>query len=151
MCSKDIIEKAINDFNKFIEFIESEKPQLSVKRGVLGKKDSFNLNHVLSYKKDASKPNYTRDQYPIIDLIFSLALAGGLYIKANDKKGKAVLIRTSANKDFKNLNMHEKYIFLLQTYWTKYDFNTKFCHFLNGISIYNIFLYWLMHINLKGL
>ncbi|MDP3011848.1 MAG: plasmid pRiA4b ORF-3 family protein [Candidatus Hydromicrobium sp.] len=139
MCFIDRIVKATDDFNKFIKFIESEKPHLSAKRGVLGKKDSFKLNQILYNKKDVSKPNYNQDQYPIIDLMFSLALAGGLCIKANDEKEKAVLLKTSANNDFKNLNMYEKYVFLLQTYWSKYDFDAKFSRFLNGISIYNIF------------
>lgn len=136
--NKDLIEKAIGDFDTFNNFIESEKLFLSAKRGEIGKKDSFKLNQILYYKKDVSKPNYTQYQYPIIDLMFSLALAGSLYVKASEK-GKAVLLETSANKDFKNLNIHEKYVFLLQTYWTKYDFDTKFSRFLSVDYIYNTF------------
>ena len=63
-------------FDKFINFIESEIPNLSIKRGHLGKKDSFRLKQILYYKKDAEKPNYTQCQYPVIDLMFSLVVAG---------------------------------------------------------------------------
>ena len=39
-------------------------------------------------KKEVNAPNYNQDQYPMIDLMFSLSLAGKLYIKSNDEKGK---------------------------------------------------------------
>ena len=133
---KNRIEKTIGDFDTFIKFVESEKPPLSVKRGEIGKKDSFKLNQKLYHKKDVCKPNYT--QYPVIDFMFSLALAGNIYVKAIEK-GRAILVETSANESFKNLNLYEKYIFLLQTYWTKYDFSTKFSGFLGVDYFYNFF------------
>ncbi len=126
MCLKDKIEVTINEFEKFIEFIKCEKPGLSAKKGVFGKKDSFKLNQILGYKKNVNKPNYTQDQYPVIDLMFLLALAGRFYIKANDEKGKAVLVKTPALESYQRLNLHEKYVYLLQTYWTKYDFDANF-------------------------
>ena len=57
--NKDRIEKAIGDFDTFNNFIKSERPFLSAKRGEMGKKDSFKLNQILYHKKDISKPNYT--------------------------------------------------------------------------------------------
>jgi len=136
--NKDLIEKAIGDFDTFNDFIKSEKLFLSAKRGEMGKKDSFKLNQILYHKKDVSKPNYTQYQYPIIDLMFSLAIAGNLYVKASEK-GRAILVETSANESFKNLNLYEKYLFLLQTYWTKYDFSTNFSGFLSVDYFYNFF------------
>jgi len=138
MYFKGRIEKAIGDFDTFNNFIKSEKSFLSAKRGEMGKKDSFKLNQILYHKKDVSKPNYTQYQYPVINLMFSLALAGNLYIKASEK-GKAILVETSANESFQNLNIYEKYVFLLQTYWTNYDFNTKFSEFLSVGFFYNFF------------
>ena len=139
MYFKDKIEKAICDFDTFNNFIKSEKPPLSAKRGEMGKRDSFRLNQILYHKKDISKPNYTQYQYPVIDLMFSLALAGNLYVKANEK-GKAVLVKTSASESFNNLNIYEKYVFLLQTYWTKYEFDIKFSGFLSVGFFYNFFV-----------
>ena len=135
---KNRIEKVIGDFDTFIKFVESEKPPLSVKRGEIGKKDSFKINQKLYHKKNVCKPNYTQYQYPVIELMFSLALEGNLYIKAIEK-GRAILVETSANESFKNLNLYEKYIFLLQTYWTKYDFSTRFSGFSCVDYFYNFF------------
>src|SRR5665647_852341 len=82
------ISATINDFERFVEFNESEKPILSARQGVFGKKDSFKLNMLLENKKEVNAPNYNQDQYPEIDLMFSLALVAKLYIKANDEMGK---------------------------------------------------------------
>lgn len=126
MCFTDRIEVTINEFEKFIEFIECEKPGLSAKKGVLGKKDSFKLNQILCHKKNVSRPNYNQDQYPVIDFMFSMVLVGRLYVKANDEKGKAVLVKTPVLESYQLLNLHEKYVYLLQTYWTKYNFDANF-------------------------
>lgn len=133
---KNRIGKTVSDFDTFINFIESEKPSLSLKRGELGKKDSFKLNQMLYHKKVVSKSNYTQYQYPAIHLMFLLALYGNLYVRANEK-GRAILLKTSACEDFKNLNIYEKYIFLLQTYWTKYEFDNNLSGILCIKYIYN--------------
>ncbi|AVK46921.1 hypothetical protein AXY43_02165 [Clostridium sp. MF28] len=132
------INSAINDFEKFIEFIENEKPILSATQEVLGRKDCYNLNMILENKKDVINPSYNQDKYYAIDLMFSLVLASKLYIKANDEKGKVRLFKTDKLESFQNLNEDEKYIFLLQTYWTQYDFETKFDRTHNIAAFYNI-------------
>jgi hypothetical protein len=132
------INVTISDFERFIEFNESEKPILSVKLGVFGKKDCLKLNMLLENKKEVSAPNYNQDQYPAIDLMFSLALFSKLYIRANDEKGKLKLIKTPNIESFQSLNEYEKYVFLLQTYWTKYDFEKKFDRWINIAAFYNI-------------
>jgi hypothetical protein len=135
---KNILQTTIGEFEKFIEFIENEKPVLSARQGVLGKKDSFKLNKILHYKKNVSEPNYTQAQYPVIDLMFSLALAGGLYVRAHDERDKAALVKTPLKDNFQDLNLCEKYVYLLQTYWTKYNFDGKSDHWRHIISFYNI-------------
>lgn len=140
MCFIDRVEVTTNEFEKFIKFIEREKPGLSAKKGVLGKKDSFKLNQILCHKRNVSGPNYNQDQYPVIDLMFSLALAGRLYVKANDEKGKAVLVKTPVLESYQQLNLHEKYIYLLQTYWTKYDFDAKFGRWMLASSFRNLLI-----------
>ncbi|MDD4569223.1 MAG: hypothetical protein PHE70_03730 [Tepidanaerobacteraceae bacterium] len=120
------IQTTVREFEKFINFNESESPVLSAKQGVLGKKDSYRLNEMLSYNRDVKGPNYTQNQYPIVDLLFTLSLAGRLHVKASNDKGKPALIETNVMESYKSLNQYEKYAFLLQTYWTKYDFRGKF-------------------------
>lgn len=132
------ISATINDFERFEEFNESEKPILSARQGVFGKKDSFKLNMLLENKKEVNAPNYNQDQYPMIDLMFSLSLAGKLYIKASDEKGKLKLLKTPNLESFHSLNEYEKYVFLLQTYWTKYAFEEKFDRWIDITAFYNI-------------
>lgn len=131
------INGTINDFEKFIEFIEKERPILSATQEVLGRKDCYNLNMLLENKKNVATPSYNQDKYYVIDLMFTLSLASKLYIKANDEKGKVRLFKTPKLESFQNLNEDEKYIFLLQTYWTKYNFEIKFDRIHIG-AFYNI-------------
>ena len=135
------IEKCLNDFDEFIEFNETEKPALSAKVGVLGKKDSFKLNSLLVNQKTVTAPNYNQDQYPVIDLMFELALQGRLYYKGNDVKGKSALVKTPRLDSYFALNKAEKYAFLLQTYWTKYEFLEKFDRWLPIWAFYNFLVY----------
>jgi hypothetical protein len=129
-----MIETTIKEFKKFTDFIAKESPKLSAKLGVMGKKDAYKLNLSLCYKRDVAGPNYTQSQYPVIDLMFSLALSGGLYVKANNEKRRPALLETSALESYTSLNLYEKYIFLLRTYWTKYDFEKLGG---NRLSVYN--------------
>lgn len=134
---KGTIETTLSEFEKFIGFIRNEHPILTSKLEVLGKNDSYKLNKLLHYKKDVSGPNYNQEKYPVIDLMFSLALSGKLFTKANNEKGKLTLIETEAMGSFEKLNKNEKYTFLLQTYWTKYNFIEKFNGWLAD-TFYNI-------------
>jgi len=54
--------------------------------------------------------------------MFNLALLGGLYRKAGDEKADIYLENTSLKMQFDKLNSYEKYCFLLETFWTKFDF-----------------------------
>lgn len=94
----------VGEFEKFINFIESEKPVLSPKQGVLGKKDAYRLNEMLCYKRDVKGPSYTQNKYPMVDLLFTLSMAGRLYVRANSDKGKPILIETNIMESYKFLN-----------------------------------------------
>jgi hypothetical protein len=54
--------------------------------------------------------------------MFNLAVLSGLYRKAGDDKAEIYLESTSLKLQFDNLNKYEKYCFLLETFWTKFDF-----------------------------
>jgi len=145
-CEK--ISTCISDFNHFIEFIKDEAPVLSAKLGVLGKKDSYKLNSMLVNQKIVTVPNYNQDQYPVIDLMFELALLGKLYYKGDNGKGNPTLIKTPMLDSYLALNEAEKYVFLLQTYWTKYEFIEKFDQWLPITAFYN-FLAGIANSNLQ--
>lgn len=134
----DKIRNAIKDFGKFIEFVEAEKPILSATQEILSRKDCYNLNMLLENKKDVEKPSYNQDKYYAIDLMFELSLSSKLFIKVSDEKGKVRLLKTNKLEDYLDLNEDEKYVFMLQSYWTKYDFEIKFDRLHNIAAFYNI-------------
>jgi hypothetical protein len=115
------INATVNDFTVFCNYVEEKKPVLSKRKAVLGKNDLYELNSLLFYKKEVASPNFQQESYPIIDLIFNLALLGKLYVKAADAKGNVYLTRTTSKDEFDVLNIYEKYAFILETFWTKYD------------------------------
>lgn len=119
--SEQDISATVNDFTVFCHFVDEKKPALSKRRGALGKNDLFELNSLLNYKKEVAAPNFQQESYPVIDLIFNLALLGKLYVKAADAKGNVYLTRTIRKDEFDALNIYEKYAFLFETFWTRYD------------------------------
>jgi len=129
----DGLQVIVDEFERFIKFVEEHKPKLSSKKLHLGKKDAFGLNSLLQNKRAVKGPHYTQEQYPMIDLLYSLARDGELYVIGNDHKGSIVLTKTPRLEEYMELNIYEKYIFLLQTYLTTYDFKNKFSYM--GLSM----------------
>lgn len=137
---ENYILPCIQDFEAFLKYIGEERPVLSPKRGVLGKKHSFNLNSRLNYKRDVSAPYYQQDHYFIIDLMFSLAINSRLVIVVNDEKGKSYFDKTVRAESFMKLNNFEKYVFLLESYWSRYDFDLKVPKWWGMKSLYNLLI-----------
>lgn len=115
------ISATVNDFTAFCDYIDEKKPILSKRKAVLGKNDLFEINSLFYYKRDVTAPNYQQESYSVIDLIFNLVLLGKLYVKAADSKGNVYLTRTERKDEFDALNIYEKYAFLVETFWTRYD------------------------------
>lgn len=115
------IENTVTDFLSFCNYIDGKKPVLSKKKGALGKKDLFAINSLLFHRKEVSAPNYRQESYPIINLIFNLALLGELYVRVADNKRNVYLNKTERKDEFDILNIYEKYVFLLEIFWIKYD------------------------------
>lgn len=101
----------VDEFERFIKFVEEQKPKLSSKKLHLGKKDTFALNLLLQNKRAVRGPHYTQEQYPMIDLLYFLALDGELYVIGNDHKGSIVFTKTPRLEEYMELNIYEKYIF----------------------------------------
>ncbi len=109
--------KIVNDFKVFCDYLETEKPILSAKKGVLGNKDAFNLNARLYYQRDVDRPNYQQEHYYCLDFLYFLALEGQLFVKVKDEKDRLRLQGTKRLEQFQQLNRYEQYVFLLETYW----------------------------------
>lgn len=82
------IEPLLDDFHAFCNFVEREKPLLTKKRAVLGKKEAFNLNARLYFKRELSAPNYQQEQYYCVDLLFALALPASCTAKQQTMAGR---------------------------------------------------------------
>ena len=115
------ISNTVHDFMIFCGYLDQKRPKLSDRKSVLGKNDLFALNKLLINQKEVSAPNYMQESYPVIDLMFNLAVLGKLYLKTGDEKGKVFLTSTERKVEFDNLNLFEKYAFLLETFWTQFD------------------------------
>lgn len=118
---QDVLATVI-DFQTFCHYIEERQPMLSKQKEVLGKNDLFKINGLLHFRKEVSAPNYQQESYPVIDLMFNLAVSGKLYLKTGDIKGNVYLERTIRKDEFNALNSFEKYSFLFETFWTRFDF-----------------------------
>lgn len=131
----------IEDFDVFINFILEKDPDLSNRTQVLGKNHCFELNSQLHFQKDVIKASHNQDQYIAIDLFFRLAVKSRLFCIQINSKNKFKLVKTVYLEEFLNLNIYEKYVFLLEGFWTTYDFEEElsnstleFFQFLNVIS-----------------
>ncbi|QXE20687.1 hypothetical protein [Clostridium sp. 001] len=124
---KDILP-FIEDFGAFINFILEKDPDLSNKTQVLGKNLCFELNSHLHFQRTAIKASYTQEQYIAIDLFFKLAVKSRLFLIQINNKNKFKLIKTVCLEEFLNLNIYEKYVFLLEVFWTTYDFEEELRH-----------------------
>jgi len=121
---KDILP-FIKDFDIFINFILEKNPNLTNKTQVLGKNDCFELNSQLHFQRTAIKASYTQDQYVAIDLFFKLSVKSNLFFMQINSKNKFELIKTVCLEEFLDLNIYEKYLFLLESFWSKYEFNEE--------------------------
>ena len=143
---KDILP-FIKDFDTFINFILEKYPNLSNRSQVLGKNDCFELNSQLYFKKDASKASYTQEQYIAIDLFFTLAVKSKLFLIQTNSKNKFKLIKTARLEEFLDLNIYEKYVFLIESFWTEYEFEEVL---RNGILEFFELIYVISRTNIKN-
>jgi hypothetical protein len=116
------IVATINDFDTFCSYIDQCRPKLLQRMEVLGKNDLFELNNQLFFRKDVSAPHFLQESYPYIDLIFNLSLLSGLYRKVGNDKAIIYLESTTRKTEYDGLNPFEKYYFLLEIFWTKFNF-----------------------------
>lgn len=137
----------IKDFDTFINFILEKDPNLSDKKQVLGKNDCFELNSQLNFKKKTDKASYIQEQYITIELMFLLATESKLFLVEINSKNKFKLVKTSQLDEFIKLNIYERYVFLLECFWTKYDFEKKLRY---NVQIFYELTYIISKSNLHG-
>jgi hypothetical protein len=107
--NEQAIRNTVDDFQKFCRYIEENKPVLTKKKTQLGKKDLFEINTLLHFRKEVAAPNYQQESYPVIDLIFQLCIGGKLFRKTADAKGNISLTGTPGKAEFDQLNWESAY------------------------------------------
>jgi hypothetical protein len=70
--NEQAILNTLDDFHKFCRYTEENKPVLTKAKTNLGKKDLFEINALLHFRKVVAAPNYQQESYPVIDLMFQL-------------------------------------------------------------------------------
>lgn len=120
--NEQAIHNTIDDFHKFCRYIADNHPVLTKAKTQLGKKDLFEINALLHFRKEVAAPNYVQESYPVIDLMFQLCTAGKLFRKTADAKGNISLTGTPGKAEFDQLNNFEQYAFLFETFWCTFDF-----------------------------
>jgi hypothetical protein len=120
--NEQAIHKTVYDFDRFCRYIVEKNPVLTKTKTQLGKKDLFEINALLHFRKEVAAPNYQQESYLVIDLMFHLCTEGKLFRKTADAKGKILLTGTPGKAQFDQLNNFEKYVFLFETFWCYFDF-----------------------------
>ncbi len=119
---KENIINIVNDFDTFCKYIDNNRIKLTKQRKEIGRNDAFEINKNLYFKENVTKPNYPQKSYVFTNFMFQLCKESKLYKHEGDSKGNVYLIRTNRMDDVDKLNEFEKYVFLLETYWTDYNF-----------------------------
>ncbi|MZQ99665.1 MAG: hypothetical protein GT601_18520, partial [Acidaminobacter sp.] len=119
------VQDTVSDFQAFIHYLDTERPKLTKRTGRLSKKDLFAINVLLKHKKDLIEPSATQDAYPSIRLMFELAQLSKLYTIQPMGKSSLILGRSINMDAYEKLNVFEKYVYLFETFWTKYDFEAE--------------------------
>jgi hypothetical protein len=120
--NEQAIRNTVDDFHKFCRYIEENKPALTKTKAQLGKKNLFQINALLHFRKDVAAPNYQQESYLVIDLMFRLCIGGKLFRKTTNAKGNILLTGAPGKAEFDQLNDFEQYAFLFETFWCSFDF-----------------------------
>ncbi len=120
--NEQAIHITIDNFHKLCRYIADNNPVLTKTKTQLGKKDLFEINDLLHFRKEVAAPNYQQESYPVIDLLFQLCTGGKLFRKTADAKGNILLTDTPAKAEFDQLNNFEQYAFLFETFWCTFNF-----------------------------
>lgn len=123
------IQATVDDFQIFFNYLDTNKPKLTKRTGRLPAKDLFAINALLNHKKAFDQPGAFQDAYPSIHLMFEVAQLGKLYAMQQAGKSALILGRTANMEAYEKLNIYEKYVYLFELYWIKYDFETAIPEF----------------------
>lgn len=127
--TKNIVRKSfprelIIDFDSFINYVNHDAIQLTVKQEHISRKYLPSINAQLSIKAENISKNAEQSYYPYIHFFFYIALASGLVQVVSPTSSHTHLVITDRWSDYKQLTEPEKYLFLLETFWVDVNWST---------------------------
>lgn len=111
----------LRDFATFCQYLNTHKIILTATNEFISGKDLFELNQKMSDPLPDTTTRTDQTLYPLLHLLFHIALAGKLFSKFPGKGRKIVLKPTERLLLYEELKPAEKYFFLLETFWVDSD------------------------------
>jgi len=112
----------LKDFAAFIQYLKSHPIALTKVNEFISGKDLFELNKQMTHPFPNTVIRTTQNFYPLFHLFYHLILGGNLFQKVYEK-GRLVLKPTDRLQLYEDLKPAEKYLFLLETFWTDTDWD----------------------------
>lgn len=108
-------------FAAFFSFVKEHKVTLTSKYDFISRNFCFDLNGKLAVQATDITPTSPQTRYPMIQLMFQLALVGRLLIKrpAVKNKHQLILVPTERLAIYEDLTPVEQYFFLLEMLWVE--------------------------------
>ncbi len=111
----------IRDFATFCQYLKTHKIILTATNEFISGKHLYELNQKMTDPLPDTTTRTYQTLYPLLHLLFHIALAGKLFRKFPGKSSKIVLKPTERLLLYEELKPAEKYFFLLETFWVDAD------------------------------
>ncbi|MCK8825739.1 plasmid pRiA4b ORF-3 family protein [Fuchsiella alkaliacetigena] len=112
----------LKDFPVFINYLEENEIQLTVKNQNLRGPDLYEMNQMIYHTVPDTTKRSRQRIYPVLHLFYHLVLAGKLF-KKESRGSKSLLVPTERLEEYQELTLTEKYMFLLETFWVDCDWD----------------------------
>jgi len=110
----------VEDFDKFMNYIQNHPIQITKKKGYISRKHLPFINEQLSIQAK-NVTNYSQQEYyPYIHFFYHLAIGAHLFDKELSRNHLSLTDRWSL---YQELSEAEKYCFLLETFWVDIDWS----------------------------
>ena len=123
--SEKDVSATVSDFLVFCDFIEATKPSATAK-GDLSTKGCYEVNKILSIKRENAKLTDRMHQYPEVSLWFSVAIETGVIAQSDVKGGKTIYDATEKYPLFKQLNAFTQYMTIFQVWYCFIDIGAQY-------------------------
>ena len=119
------VRNTVDDFIKFCNYIETEKP-FATPKGDLSTKACYDVNKLLRYPQTDAKTTDRLYQYASVSLWFAVAKEAGLIACAEAKGGKSIYDTTAKYTDFKKMNIFTQYLLVFYTWLCFVDIEIQY-------------------------